>query len=154
MESLQETSRQNIKCDFYLNLLTMIIILFSEPPACKMPLQFWLFVYFMIQMGQIGYHLMVEKIDDSTYFQQRRKLKMYIKKLSIVALESFHMGWILYGNVLYFSATNTCMNDNVFLTWLMFFILVIGYFKLLFYFVLLGAIIFYCVQKRFEKSKQ
>mmetsp|Transcript_24158 Transcript_24158/g.18402 ORF Transcript_24158/g.18402 Transcript_24158/m.18402 type:complete len:181 (+) Transcript_24158:277-819(+) len=144
---------QSRKCDFYINLLAMVCILLAEVPGCNIPIRFWLLTYFVIQMGELGYSVMVEKIDDSPYFQQHRKLKIYLKKGTIIALEFFHMAWIIYGNVLYFSANSLCMEQSLFLSWLMFFILVVGYFKLLFYSILILAVLYFCAAERVKKNK-
>jgi len=56
--------------------------------------------------------------------------------------------------MLYFSSENNCAGDNVLLSYLMFVILIIGYFHLMIYTFILGFLLFIYLKKYLEKTSR
>ena len=64
--------------------------------------------------------------------------------ITFVALDGFLLGWLIYGNIIFYSSDDDCdlHADSKSLYYLMFFLLIIGYIQMLFFVILLCLIPF------------
>jgi hypothetical protein len=153
-EEQHQRQRDGKKCDFYINLVTIVLIYTQDTPKCGMPIKSWLLIYFFIQMAHIFQYALSEHLDASEFMRQKRRLKRYLKRGSLVMLEIFHMYWILNGNFLYFSSQNNCVQDSLAMSYLMLGILIIGYFRLVLYTFAFVFILYFFIKRCVTKSKK
>ena len=53
IEGSEEQRKKRRKCDFYMNLIMMFLILTDAQPECGSAIKSWLIVYFCIQLMQL-----------------------------------------------------------------------------------------------------
>jgi hypothetical protein len=55
-------------------------------------------------------------------------------------VEILLLGWLLYGNILYFSSGNNCNEEQTFLSYLMLALLIIGYFSMIVHCLIISCV--------------
>jgi len=69
----------------------------------------------------------------------------------LVLSELFKLIWLIYGNVLYYSSSNDCMDKAHFQYSLMMVIIIFGYIQMLAYAIIIGVLISACVYHLMKK---
>lgn len=123
--------------------------------SCDIPIRKWLLVYFINQLMQKLHDSFSQKLDQSERLHDYRRTKKYLKRLTFICIELFDLAWILYGSSLYFSGANNCSRENTFMNYLMFILIIIGYFRILIYlFVFCFLVFLYAKSYQAKSHKQ
>lgn len=151
-EMRQNISRDQISkayCSFIIDLCFLVLILFllqyslegkspnDEPPVCGIPVLFWLEVFFCLFGVRSLFQLMKIYVISNFY-----SYRFQYDILRLIIIDSFMIGWLIYGNVIYYSKENNCGTNGrtALLDQFMLVILCIGYLMMAFYLVLMCTI--------------
>ena len=117
----------------------------SNNKECGIPIRSWLTTFFSI-FGIRSFIQLIKIQFLQHFFSQRGVFDM----IRLTFIDSFIIGWLIYGNHLFISMTNDCgvKNDTKFLYFLMMAVLAIGYFTISVYFAILGTMAFDKIFKR------
>ena len=80
----------------------------SDGRDCGIPIKKWLILHFLIQMARTGTHMVIAKLDEIPIVRQSRTMRKVLKGALLLTVEFAFCGWLVYGNVLYFSPSNQC----------------------------------------------
>jgi len=68
--------------------------------------------------------------------------------LIFVTVEIIHLGWLVYGNVLYYSKeAGQCMNSSFLINFIMFAIIMVGYFHFIVYIGIIVIVVAVCFMR-------
>eukprot|EP00347_Sterkiella_histriomuscorum_P003510 403364024 len=147
-QNFQELRRQrtnvevdNIKRDIIADLIFIAIIIvltlhIGSGATCGIPILKWIMVYFSILGLRSASNLLrIYMIRNQFYQEQTNNFTI----LSFIVIDGFILGWLIYGNILFFSKNNNCyqLQDSRMLYDMMLILLIFGYFQMLVYAVII-----------------
>lgn len=106
--ALNEEEVEDIKKDMYIDLffdvlILMIISYYGKLGSCGIPVYMWNFVYFVI----LGIRTLSNLVKIHVIRNFRNHVTTY-SLLSFVIIDGFFLGWLIYGNILFYSEENDC----------------------------------------------
>ena len=91
------------RCEVYLNIFIIALVLIEPNGSCGIPLRMWLTVYYLIATFQAVAYIVNEKLKLDPVYMHRHQLRAYLKSGLCFMGEALVMSWLLYGNIIYFS---------------------------------------------------
>jgi len=88
------------------------LVLINDFSGCEISLKFWLFVMVLQMAIETMLQELRERINFSDYWRERPKMKKAIVIAPIVLRELCEFGWLIYGNILYFSEEAGSCNEK------------------------------------------
>ncbi len=73
---------------------------------CGISIQGWLIVSLLISCLETITSMLNDKMADLPDYQHRRNFRLRIYYSMFFGVEAFHVSWLIYGNLLYFSEEN------------------------------------------------
>ena len=116
-----------------------IYMMYVDDSKCGIPVTAWLLVHISLFMANsVARFLMIVIV---RHFDQYR---VYYNIVSTMFINCLIVGWLIYGNILYFSNENDCLEkpETQSQAYLMLFFLIVGYFQMGFTLLLLFLIPF------------
>ena len=106
-------------------LILVITIYYGVDADCGISIFTWTLVYFII--------LGVRSLSNFVRIYLVRNYYAYANKFSIISfvvVDGFILGWLIYGNVIFYSSANNCndLHDSKVIYHMMLVLLIIGYF--------------------------
>ena len=74
-----------------------------------------------------------EHLSNAPEYQHRHQFRLRMKYCLVIGVELFHVSWLIYGNIIYYSKENKCGDSTSFLSLFMYAFLLMGYINLLIY---------------------
>ncbi len=126
------------RCEIYLNIFIIALVLIEPTGSCGIPLRMWLTVYYIIATFQASAYILNERLKVHPVYMHRNRMRSHLKTWLWVIGEVLVMSWLLYGNIIFFSAeAKDCSRISPMLNYFMLAVLVIGYFHFLIYVIVI-----------------
>jgi len=126
-----EAIKREMMIDMTFDILILIlIVVFGRHASCGIPIFTWNIIYFVILgLRTISNFLRIVVVRISVAFAPWYTL------ISFLIFDGFFLGWLIYGNILFYSHDNDCnkVQNSAILYNLMLALLIIGYFQMLLY---------------------
>lgn len=111
--------------NFLVFLVVSIFLMVDRDEKCDQNIQTWLIVITGYYVGDF-----IVLLGQFNYLKKMRRENFYVT-ISRFFFSCFLVGWLIYGNVMYFKNGSNCSEKAPGLNTIMFFILLLGYFEML-----------------------
>jgi len=120
----------DIKWDICIDLFFIVLVLvcvshYATETSCGIPVYEWIYTYFMIVAAKTINNVI--RIVVTSHFAQ---CSPWYVVGSFFLVDGAFLGWLIYGNILFYSSKNDCfqVEDTQFLYNFMLILLIVGYF--------------------------
>lgn len=96
----------------------------------------------------------MDHIENAPQYESWGVYRKVLKYVLYLSSEIFICSWLIYGNFIYYSPDNNCSEDSSFLGYLMFIVLITGYFLLMYYLTITVLLLVFLIVRCRQKHKK